>query len=115
MTGISLYWFSDSLVGSLRLYKDNRLHPFTFGAGEQVKPPLGVSRFPKEIAMPPRSWLERVFDVRRWNEMPAGGHFAALEKPDQLAAELRSFYRPFRWMALRWITLHCLGRTIRPV
>jgi pimeloyl-ACP methyl ester carboxylesterase len=96
LTEISLYWFGDSLIGSLRLYKENRLQPLTFGAGERVKPPLGVSLFPHEIAMPPRSWVERVFDVRRWTEMPAGGHFAALEKPDLLAAELRTFFRPLR-------------------
>ncbi len=96
LTDISLYWFGNSLTGSLRLYKENRLRPLTFGAGERIKPPLGVSLFPKEIAMPPRSWVERVFDVRRWTEMPGGGHFAALEKPDLLAAELRAFFRPFR-------------------
>jgi pimeloyl-ACP methyl ester carboxylesterase len=96
LTDISLYWFGDSLTGSLRLYKENRLNPLTFGDGERVKPPLGVSLFPQEIAMPPRSWVERVFDVRRWTEMPAGGHFAALEQPDLLAAELRAFFRPLR-------------------
>lgn len=96
LTDISLYWFSDSLTGSLRLYKENRLRPLTFESGERVKPPLGISVFPQEIAMPPRSWVERVFDVRRWTEMPAGGHFAALEKPHLLASELRAFFRPFR-------------------
>ncbi len=96
LTDISLYWFGDSLAGSLRLYKENRLRPLTFDQGERVEPPLGVSVFPREIAMPPRSWVERVFDVHRWAEMPAGGHFAALEKPDLLAAEMRAFFRPFR-------------------
>jgi pimeloyl-ACP methyl ester carboxylesterase len=96
LTDISLYWFGDSLAGSLRLYKENRLRPLTFDQGERVEPPLGVSVFPREIAMPPRSWVERVFDVHRWTEMPAGGHFAALEKPDLLAAEMRAFFRPFR-------------------
>ncbi len=33
---------------------------------------------------PPRSWVERVFDVRRWTIMLTGGHFAALEQPRQL-------------------------------
>ncbi len=96
LTDISLYWFGNSLAGSLRLYKENRLRPLTFDEGERVGPPLGVSVFPREIAMPPRSWVERVFDVHRWTEMPAGGHFAALEKPDLLAAEMRAFFRPFR-------------------
>ena len=96
LTDISLYWFGGSLTGSLRLYKENRLRPLVFEEGERVKPPLGVSVFPREIAMPPRSWVERVFDVQRWTEMPAGGHFAALEKPDLLAAEIQAFFRPLR-------------------
>jgi pimeloyl-ACP methyl ester carboxylesterase len=28
--------------------------------------------------------------------MPRGGHFAALEEPDLLAAEIREFFRPLR-------------------
>ncbi|TGU69094.1 epoxide hydrolase, partial [Mesorhizobium sp. M1C.F.Ca.ET.144.01.1.1] len=62
LTDISLYWFSDSLAHSLRLYKENRLQPLTFRAGEVVVPPLGVAVFPRELPMPPRSWMERVFN-----------------------------------------------------
>ncbi len=81
LTDISLYWFGHSLQASLRLYKENRLNPLVFSAGERVIPPLGMSHFPCELPTPPRSWLERVFDVRRWTSMPRGGHFAALEQP----------------------------------
>lgn len=96
LTDICLYWFGDGLTGSLRLYKENRLRPLTFNAGERIKPPLGVAVFPREIAMPPRSWVDRVFDVRRWTEMPVGGHFAALERPELLATDIRNFCRPLR-------------------
>jgi pimeloyl-ACP methyl ester carboxylesterase len=42
--------------------------------------------------LPPRSYVDRVFtDVRRWTHMSAGGHFAAMEQPQLLAAELRAF------------------------
>jgi pimeloyl-ACP methyl ester carboxylesterase len=33
---------------------------------------------------------------RRWEEMPRGGHFAALEEPELLAPEVRAFFRQFR-------------------
>jgi pimeloyl-ACP methyl ester carboxylesterase len=46
--------------------------------------------------MPPRAWVERVFDVRRWTAMPAGGHFAALEQPHRQAEDIRAFFRPLR-------------------
>jgi pimeloyl-ACP methyl ester carboxylesterase len=96
LTDISLYWFADAINGSLRLYKENRLAPLTFNPGERVTPPLGVAIFPRELPMPPRSWLERVFDVRRWTAMPRGGHFAALEQPNLLVEDIRAFFRPLR-------------------
>jgi len=57
---------------------------------------MGHAAFPREIVRPPRAWAERVFDVRRWTAMPAGGHFAALEEPQALAEEVRAFFRDLR-------------------
>lgn len=96
LTDISIYWFSGNLNASLRLYKENRQDPLTFEAGERLKPPVGVANFPKELPIPPRSLVERVANVTRWSDMPAGGHFAALEQPDLLANEIREFFRPLR-------------------
>ena len=96
LSDISLYWFSGSIQASLRLYKENRLNPLVFPANERVQTPLGVAVFPKELPMPPRSWVERVFNVQRWEQLPRGGHFAALEQPDLLAEEIRRFFRPLR-------------------
>jgi len=45
---------------------------------------------------PPREWVERMYAVRRWTEMPRGGHFAALEEPELLLADVRSFFREVR-------------------
>ncbi len=46
------------------------------------------------IPMPPapREWGERSLNVRRWTEMPRGGHFAAMEVPDLLAEDIRTFF-----------------------
>ncbi len=96
LTGISLYWFGNMLNASLRLYKENRLRPLAFEASERVTTPLGVVLFPRELPMPPRSWVERVFNVARWTTMPRGGHFAALEQPELLAEDIRAFFRPLR-------------------
>jgi pimeloyl-ACP methyl ester carboxylesterase len=96
LTDISIYWFGGNLNASLRLYKENRLDPLIFAPNERLTPPLGIAHFPKELPIPPRSWVERVANVTRWSEMPAGGHFAALEQPDLLANEIREFFRPLR-------------------
>jgi len=96
LTDISLYWFGNTLHASLRLYKENRLNPLSFPVAERIVPPLGFAHFPRELPTPPRSWLERVFNVHRWTVMPRGGHFAALEQPEILANEIRAFFRPLR-------------------
>ena len=44
----------------------------------------------------PREWRERSYNMRRWTEMPRGGHFAALEEPKLLAVDIRDFFRPLR-------------------
>lgn len=93
---ISLYWFGGDINGSLRLYKENRLAPLSFNPGERVAPPFGVAVFPHELPMPPRKWVERALDVRRWTVMPRGGHFAALEEPHLLVEDIRAFFRPLR-------------------
>ena len=96
LTNISIYWFSGSLTASLRLYKENSARPLIFTEGERISPPMGLALFPRELPLPPRSWVDRVFDVRQWNPMPRGGHFAAMEQPELLAEDIRAFFRPLR-------------------
>jgi pimeloyl-ACP methyl ester carboxylesterase len=52
--------------------------------------------FPREIRHPPRSFAEQVFNIERWTEMPRGGHFAALEAPELLAADVTTFFPALR-------------------
>ncbi|MEK5641167.1 MULTISPECIES: hypothetical protein [Paenibacillus] len=46
--------------------------------------------------MPVRRIAESMYTVVHWSEFDRGGHFAAMEVPDQLAEDLRSFFRQFR-------------------
>jgi pimeloyl-ACP methyl ester carboxylesterase len=56
----------------------------------------GPTSIPKDLSQPPRSWAERSYHVTRYTVMPRGGHFAAHEEPDLLAADITEFYRPLR-------------------
>ena len=58
--------------------------------------PTGCAIFPREIARPPRSWAETRYNVTHWTEMPAGGHFAAMEEPELLVDDVRAFFRALR-------------------
>ncbi|RVA81385.1 epoxide hydrolase, partial [Mesorhizobium sp. M7A.F.Ca.CA.001.08.2.1] len=87
-----LYWFTRTVASSMRLYWETRARPLAFASGTAINVPLAVALFPKELPMPPRSWVERVFkDIRQWTAMPRGGHFAALEQPALLAQDLTAF------------------------
>ena len=63
-------------------------------AGGRVTVPTGIANFRDGVfQMPPRRWVERAFDVVHWTDMPAGGHFAAMEEPALFAADVRAFFR----------------------
>jgi pimeloyl-ACP methyl ester carboxylesterase len=65
--------------------------------GQRVEVPTGCALFPAELlAWPPRSYVERIYNVTQWTEMPRGGHFAALEQPDLLIEDVRNFARSLR-------------------
>ena len=96
LTTVTIYWVTGTIGSSVRMYKENQSHLWTMEPGEIVAAPAGMALFPQEIARPPREWAERSYDVRRWQEMPRGGHFAALEEPELLAHEVREFFRPLR-------------------
>jgi pimeloyl-ACP methyl ester carboxylesterase len=91
LTTVSIYWFTESMPSAMRLYWEGRRRPLAFPAGSRVTTPVAVAHFPHEIPIPPRSYVERGFNVRRWTELPRGGHFAALEEPDLLADDVRAF------------------------
>ncbi len=94
LTNVSIYWFGNTIDSSLRMYKENRLQPFSFPGVSSVNVPMSFAHFPKELPTPPRSWVERIFNVRRWTDMPKGGHFAALEQPELLARDIQDSF-PF--------------------
>jgi len=94
LTNITIYWATNTIASSMRLYLESARTPLTFRRGERLNVPCAIARFPLEEPFPPRSWIERVYDVRRWTNMPRGGHFAALEAPDLLAADILGFAAP---------------------
>lgn len=91
LTNISIYWFTNTIASSMRIYAEGTKVPLTFATGEKLTVPTGVSAFPKELLSPPRSWAERAFPIVRWEQLEHGGHFAALEQPLVFAEQVRNF------------------------
>ncbi len=97
LANISLYWLTGAIGSSFWPYYARMHGPWPIPDGAAIGVPMGYCEFPHEILRPPRSLAARVYtDIRRWSVMARGGHFAAMEQPDALAAELRAFVRPLR-------------------
>jgi pimeloyl-ACP methyl ester carboxylesterase len=95
LDNVMLYWAPGNGASSARLYWESfRDMAAMF---EPVPVPVGVSIFPKEIFRPSRRWAEPRFpDLRHWNELDRGGHFAAFEQPETFVSEVREFFRTVR-------------------
>lgn len=90
LTQASLYWFTGAVAATFRPYWEHRTYP---PGPIHVTAPTGVAVFPGDLVQPPRSWAERNYHVVHYTRMPRGGHFAAREQPDLLAADIRAFAR----------------------
>ena len=89
---VSLYWFTQTIASSIRIYRENSQTPLVFGKDDFIRQPVAFAKFPKELPTPPRSYVEKGYTIQRWTEMPKGGHFAALEQPDLLSSDIRQFF-----------------------
>jgi microsomal epoxide hydrolase len=96
LTNVMLYWITGAIGSSFWPYYAFHHAAWVPSPTARVEVPTGIADFPCEILRPPRAWAERAYDLRRFTTMPAGGHFAALEEPDLLAADIRAFFRPLR-------------------
>ncbi|MEO7214569.1 MAG: epoxide hydrolase family protein [Mucilaginibacter sp.] len=92
LANVTLYWITQTISSSMGMYKENSKKPIVFAKGESIKVPVAFARFPHELPTPPRSYIEKGFNVQRWTEMPKGGHFAAAEQPVLLAKDIKAFF-----------------------
>jgi pimeloyl-ACP methyl ester carboxylesterase len=95
LTNITLYWVTQTAASSARIYYEAR-HAAPAPNAAPIAVPTACADFPKEVIWSPRRWLEARYNIRRWTEMPRGGHFAAFEQPDLLVADVRAFFRDLR-------------------
>ncbi|MFI8519889.1 epoxide hydrolase family protein [Streptomyces sp. NPDC085481] len=94
LTVATLYWATGTIGSSFRQYYDYHHNPTV--PPVHVPAAVTLSHEPA-YADYPRSLAERVFrDLRHWQTPGRGGHFMAYEEPDQVAGELRTFFRPLR-------------------
>ncbi len=96
---IMMYWLPNSGASAARLYWELEQASWSTPATIEspTKLPVGFTMSPKEHVRKSRRWLERRYsDVVYFNELPAGGHFTALEQPHGFVADVRATFAPLR-------------------
>ncbi|HKE50011.1 MAG TPA: epoxide hydrolase, partial [Actinomycetes bacterium] len=93
LTNVMLYWLTGTIGSAARLYYENVHAPADWGRPPS-RTPIGVAAFAEDIAI--RRCGEQGNNIAHWSDFDRGGHFAAIESPDLLVADIREFFRRFR-------------------
>jgi pimeloyl-ACP methyl ester carboxylesterase len=91
LTNVMLYWLTGTAGSSARLYYEN-MHSGSWGEPPSTTP-TGVAAFAEDVAI--RRYAEHGNNIVHWSDFERGGHFAAMEAPDLLVGDVRTFFRRF--------------------
>jgi pimeloyl-ACP methyl ester carboxylesterase len=91
LTDVSIYWFTATAGSAAHTYYERFNDPSMWMPQERSTVPTAVAVFPTDISV--RPFASKTSNIVRWSEFDRGGHFAALEAPDLLTADIREFFR----------------------
>ena len=93
LTHVMFHWLTGTAGSATRLYYENMHGEANWGRPPSPTP-IGVAVFAEDIAI--RRYGEQGNNIVHWSDFDRGGHFAAIEAPDLLVADVRHFFRRFR-------------------
>ncbi len=100
LTNVMIYWVNNAHNSASWIYTavthqgGMELEQRDDGTPDRIEVPTGFCIFPYDLVpAPPDSWLNRAYNVRHYTRADDGGHFAALEKPKELVADIQTFFR----------------------
>ncbi|SEF38067.1 Pimeloyl-ACP methyl ester carboxylesterase [Amycolatopsis pretoriensis] len=91
LTNISIYWFTQTIGSSIRLYGES-----DYRQDAEWDVPTAHLMSSKDMFPTPREWVERFSRVDRWTSVERGGHFMEWEEPGLVAEDMRAFFRGLR-------------------
>jgi pimeloyl-ACP methyl ester carboxylesterase len=102
-TVLTVYWATSSFGTAARYYYECKFNPWrpSHGRFPVVEAPTGAAVFTNDIFLMPRKWAAAYYNLQRYRVFTDGGHFAPVEVPDTMVAELREFFRDFRYACSR--------------
>lgn len=90
---ITLYWATQTIYSSMRLYGETAKEPLQFRKDDFIQVPVGIAHYKYPAGFPARAYVERGYNVQYWHDLPRGGHFAAMEQPELFAADIKAFVK----------------------
>jgi pimeloyl-ACP methyl ester carboxylesterase len=91
LANVSIYWFTGTGASAARfLYETG--HSTEWGA--PGKAPHGWALFAAQPFV--RAMMDPDHEIEHWSEFDRGGHFPAMEVPDLLVGDVRTFFRTLR-------------------
>jgi epoxide hydrolase len=91
LTDVSIYWFTATAGSAAQTYYERFNDPSMWMPQERSTVPTAVAVFPTDISI--RPFASKTSNIVRWSEFDRGGHFAALEAPGLLTADIAEFFR----------------------
>jgi len=89
LSDITLYWLTGCYPTSIYTYREGK-------KVKHVDKPTGYSYFPYELSPVPKAWAARTANLAFFRAHEKGGHFAALERPETLWADVEE------WVKMAW-------------
>ncbi|GAA1360905.1 epoxide hydrolase family protein [Streptomyces beijiangensis] len=93
LTNVMLYWLTGTAGSAARIYYERAHADYWGNPPELSSTPTALADFPQENFIPMRHIAERTNNIVQWTEHEKGGHFAAMEQPERLVADIRTFFR----------------------
>lgn len=92
LTNVMLYWLTGTGASSSHKYYEN-MHSGVWHQ-EPSGVPIGVAAFAEDVSI--RRYAEYGNNIVHWSDFDRGGHFAAMEAPDLLVDDIRTFFSSLR-------------------
>jgi len=89
LTNVMIYWTTQTVNSSMRLYYETLRNPGVWG---QPSVPLAMLMSSRDMFPTPREWAERQGKPDRYTEINRGGHFLEWEEPALVAKDIREFF-----------------------
>ena len=109
LTNVSIFWFTGAGASSAHATYDGmkawremvarESQPEHAATNGRVAPPVGVAVFAADTAI--RGLMDPAGEIEHWSQFDRGGHFPAMEAPDLLAGDIRTFFRVHRRLTRR--------------